>query len=338
MLYSSFLANLLVAEGFSINIIVATITTNILNIILDWVLIYYAHMEVIGSAVATLIGYAISDIWFFVYIKVLNNRNITSLRYEDLNLKKCKFKFNALKQIVIFGLPSFAKNGCNTLMNFLLLFIFSSMLIKVIGIGGTTADEYTNYYGVVSSINQLFWAFVSGVMHGSKILVSHFYGLGNIKQLRKSYALSRFYCSSLVILFILVITLNNAFLKIFGIDNKHIAILLLAFAMIRNIIYVLCAGPHILFQGTGKIVQGTITAMMPNCICFIPITFVMFGIAIATGQEMVYLSSPLAAMVVSGIIWSIWSNIYYNKYLSLSLCNNKIIWMKEKGYLKPRVK
>ena len=65
MLYSSFLANLLVAEGFSINIIVATITTNVLNIILDWVLIYYAHMEVIGSAVATLIGYAISDIWFF---------------------------------------------------------------------------------------------------------------------------------------------------------------------------------------------------------------------------------------------------------------------------------
>ena len=46
---------------------------------------------------------------FFVYIKVLNNRNITSLRYEDLNLKKCKFKFNALKQIVIFGLPSFTK-------------------------------------------------------------------------------------------------------------------------------------------------------------------------------------------------------------------------------------
>lgn len=35
MLYNSFLADLLVAEGFSINIIVATIATNILNIILD---------------------------------------------------------------------------------------------------------------------------------------------------------------------------------------------------------------------------------------------------------------------------------------------------------------
>ena len=227
---------------------------------------------------------------------------MTSLRYEDLNLKKGKFKLEALRQISIFGLPSFAKNGCNTLMNFLLLFIFSSMLIKVIGIGGTTADEYTNFYGVVSSISQLFWAFVSGMMHGARILVAHFYGLGDIKQLRKSFAISRFYCSSLAILFILVIALNNVILMIFGIHDNYIATLLLAFAMIRNIIYVFCAGPHILFQATGKIVQGTIVAMMPNCICFIPVTFIMFGIAIATGQEMVYLSSPLAAMVVSGII------------------------------------
>lgn len=140
------------------------------------------------------------------------------------------------------------------------------------------------------------------MMHGARILVAYFYGLGNIKQLRESYALSRFYCSSLAVLFILVIVLNNAFLMIFGINNNYIATLLLVFAMIRNIIYVFCAGPHILFHGTGKIVHGTMAAMMPNCICFIPITFIMFGIAIATGQEMVYLSSPLAAMVVSGII------------------------------------
>lgn len=60
---------------------------------------------------------------------------MTNLHYSDLNLKKHNFKLHALKRIFLFGLSSLVRNLCDTFMNFLLLFIFSSILIKIIGDG-----------------------------------------------------------------------------------------------------------------------------------------------------------------------------------------------------------
>ena len=337
MLYNSLLSGMLIAEGYSTNIIIVSIISNVINIVLDWILIYYAHMATIGSAVATLIGYAINNIWFFVYIKVLNNRNMTNLCYPDLNLKKHNFKLHALKRIILFGIPSFVRNWCNTFMSFLMLFIFSSVLIKIIGVGGTTADEYTNFYGAVSPIESLFASFVTGMVHGARIMIAHFYGLKDVKKLWKSYKISRIFCASLSILFILVIIFNRYFLMIFDIYDNIIASILLIFAMAKQIIHVSSTGLNILFQAVGQTVRSTIVATMHNLICFVPVSFIMFGISIVTKQEMVYLASPLVSMAVSAIVWNIWMFIYNNKYLLLTSCDNKVIWMRTKGYFKPKI-
>ena len=156
-------------------------------------------MATIGSAVATLIGFAVNNVWFFIYIKILNNHNITNLHYSDLNLKKRNFKFRALMHITLFGIPSFVRNGCDTFMNFLLLFIFSSILIKIIGDGGTTADGYTNFYGAILPIEALFLSLVSGMVHGARIMIAHYYGLKDFERLRKSFEISQFFVDLLYI-------------------------------------------------------------------------------------------------------------------------------------------
>ena len=89
---------------------------------------------------------------------------------------------------------------------------------------------------------------------------------------------------------------------IFNIYDDIIASLLLIFAMSRSIIYAFSMGLNILFQAIGQTVRSTIVAITQNLICFVPVSFIMFGIAIATKQEMVYLASPLVSMAVSAII------------------------------------
>ncbi len=337
-LYSSLLSGLLIAEGRSVNIIIAIVVSNTINIFLDWILIYYAHMAVIGSAVATLIGYVINNLWFFIYIKVLNKRNMTNLHYSDLNLKKHNFKLHALKRIFFFGLSSLVRNLCDTFMNFLLLFIFSSILIKIIGDGGTTADGYTNFYGAILPIEALFVSLVSGMVHGARIMIAHYYGLKDFGRLRKSFAISQFFVALLSIWFALVIVFNKYFLMIFNIHESTIASTLLILVIIKDIVYIFSMGPNILFQAIGQTVRSNIAAMTYNLICFVPVSFIMFGISIVTKQEIIYLASPLASIVVSWFVWNIWISTFYNKYLTLTSYDNKVIWMKNKGYFKPKTK
>ena len=183
-----------------------------------------------------------------------------------------------------------------------MLFIFSSVLIKIIGVGGTTADEYTNFYGAISPIETLFASFVTGTVHGARIMIAHFYGLKDMKRLQKSYTISRIFCASLSILFILVMIFNSYVLAIFNIHGNIIALILLIFAMSKHIIYTCSMGLNILFQAVGQTVRGSIVAMTHNLICFVPVSFIMFGISIVTKQEMVYLASPLVSMAVSAIV------------------------------------
>ena len=222
--------------------------------------------------------------------------------------------------------------------DFLLLFIFSSILIKIIGDGGTTADGYTNFYGAILLIESLFLSLVSGMIHGARIMIAHNYGLKDFERLRKSFAISQFFVALLSIWFALVIVFNKYFLMIFNIHESTIASTLLILVIIKDIVYIFCMGPNILFQAIGQTVRSNIAAMTYNLICFVPVSFIMFGISIVTKQEIIYLASPLASIVVSWFVWNIWISTFYNKYLALTSYDNKVIWMKNKGYFKPKTK
>ena len=86
---------------------------------------------------------------------------------------------------------------------------------------------------------------------------------------------------------------------IFNIHESTIASTLLILVMIKDIVYIFCEGPNILFQAIGQTVRSNIAAMTYNLICFVPVSFIMFGISIVTKQEIIYLASPLASIVVS---------------------------------------
>lgn len=89
---------------------------------------------------------------------------------------------------------------------------------------------------------------------------------------------------------------------IFDVHDNIIALIILIFAMTKQIIHVSSTGLNILFQAIGQTVRSTIVAVMHNLICFVPVSFIMFGISIVTKQEMVYLASPLVSMAVSAIV------------------------------------
>jgi Na+-driven multidrug efflux pump len=55
-LYSQFISLLVIAEGRQIIVIIASTICNVINILLDLILIKYAHLTMMGGAIATDVG------------------------------------------------------------------------------------------------------------------------------------------------------------------------------------------------------------------------------------------------------------------------------------------
>ena len=55
-MFSSYLSLLIISEGKQKLVVIAAIVSNLINLLLDFIFIYYAQMAMIGGAIATLIG------------------------------------------------------------------------------------------------------------------------------------------------------------------------------------------------------------------------------------------------------------------------------------------
>jgi hypothetical protein len=55
-MFSAYLSLLIISEGKQKMVVIAAIVSNLINLLLDFIFIYYAKMAMIGGAVATLIG------------------------------------------------------------------------------------------------------------------------------------------------------------------------------------------------------------------------------------------------------------------------------------------
>jgi len=94
--------------GFTKMIMVAGIISNVLNILLDWILIYgkfgFPRMEIEGAALATIISNSAAIPFLFIYI--LKRKKIP-FRVKLGNI--IKFDFNLYKNVFKIGLPSGAE-------------------------------------------------------------------------------------------------------------------------------------------------------------------------------------------------------------------------------------
>ena len=148
----------------------ATITTVIINTILDPIFIYLFHWGIQGAAIATMLSQVVGGLLPVFYF--LNRKN-TSL----LHLCRTQFEGGVLLKACVNGSSELMTNLSMSLVNIL----YNYQLLRFAGEDGVAA------YGVIMYASFLFVAVFVGYAVGSAPIVSYHYGANNRKEVNNLY-------------------------------------------------------------------------------------------------------------------------------------------------------
>lgn len=141
------------------------------NVLLDWIMVQVLEWQMMGAAIATVIGQFVTIVPCIVFL--FHKKLLVRHAVYKPHLKEC---FTILKVgISPFGL---------TLVPTLVVVIFNIAALKY---GGNAAIAC---YAVVNYVTCVVQYLMQGVGDGSQPLISTYYGEGDMKKVRKSVAMS----------------------------------------------------------------------------------------------------------------------------------------------------
>ena len=159
-------SNLIRTEGLATLSMVGTVFGSILNIILDPVFIFSFHMGAQGAALASVIGYIISDFLLIYFTKTKANR--LSVSFKDCHVEKKEFL-----DIFTIGIPASITN----LMSSIGIALTNRYLV-VFG------NENVAAMGIALKVNMILLLIMVGFAFGAQPLLGFNYGAKNTERLR----------------------------------------------------------------------------------------------------------------------------------------------------------
>lgn len=139
----------------------------VINIILDPILIFGAHMGVRGAALATVISQAVSAVWVVRFL--ISEKSVIRIRAKYIRLNK-----ETVGHIASLGISPFIMQSTESLV----MITLNSGLQKY---GG---DIYVGTMSIMTSIMQLTVIPVQGISQGVQPIMSYNYGAGNLERVK----------------------------------------------------------------------------------------------------------------------------------------------------------
>lgn len=165
VLQNHFQSFLIVAEKPTFGLIIS-IVSGILNMILDFILIYVFKMGVFGAALATGISQLIGGIIPVIYFM---RKNSSILRFV-----KTKFELKPIIQTITNGSSEMLTNLSMSLVNML----YNIQLMKYAGSDGVVA------YGIIMYVSFIFTGIFFGYAVGTAPIIGYHYGAENTNELK----------------------------------------------------------------------------------------------------------------------------------------------------------
>lgn len=160
-------SNLIRTEGLATSSMVGTIIGSVINIILDPLFIFTLNMGAGGAALATILGYFVSDI-VFLYLTKTKAKRLT------LSIKEAKIPKKIIKDIFVIGIPASLTNIVaslgQTLMN-------RSLIVY--------GNENVAAMGIALKVNMIILLVMVGFAFGAQPLLGFNYGAHNTERLKK---------------------------------------------------------------------------------------------------------------------------------------------------------
>lgn len=260
MTASCVLNNILRYEGMATLAMIGLTTGGILNIILDPVFIFTLNMGIGGAGLATALSQYIS---FFILLYMFLAKKTQS----KLSLKYIDKTFKTIGSIVKEGIPSFARQGLNSVSTVVL-----NAQAKIYG------DVAIAAMGYVSKTAGLIFSVGLGIGQGFQPVVGFNYGAKKYDRVRKASIFT--YIFSTVFLGVIsaaCFIYAPEIMYMFGESNEVVevgTIALQAFC-ISMLLFPISVVATMLFQSIGKSISALFLSCLQNGLLLIPMYYIL---------------------------------------------------------------
>lgn len=283
MVLSFIHSSLVRCEGMSTESMVGTVIGAVINIILDPILISGAKLGAMGAAIATVIGYLCSVLYF---LWLLHKKSHCLSVAPSL----CKVAGDELRQILGVGVTAALSN----LMQSLCVIVINQFLLPY-------GNDKIAAMGIVLKVNMIAQLVLTGFAFGGVPLFGYLYGARQHSEMKK---LVRFCLGFLTVLSLVLTAVLCFFAKpLMGVFLGDTAMISTGSQMLRwQAVTTVFAGIvlllTVLFQATGKVVPAFILSISRQGVVFVAATLVCVKLFAYQGVLM----GQAAADVVSAAI------------------------------------
>lgn len=283
MTTSCVMNNILRYEGMARLAMIGLATGGVLNIILDPILIFAFNLGISGAGVATAVSQYISMIILLIMFLSKKSQTCISVKYVSL-------KFEYFWNVVTTGVPSFARQGLNSMSNMIM-----NIQAAVYG------DPCIAAMSIVAKCSNLIFSVGVGIGQGFQPVASFNYGAeiySRVKQgIKFTWKMGTIVVSALsVICFIFAPQVVSAFrdeAEIVSIGTAALRFMCVAMIFLPTVMT-----GNMTFQSIGKRGRAFFLACLQNGLLFIPFVLILPKFIGLTGIE---ISQPIA-YIISAII------------------------------------
>ena len=252
-------SNLVRCEGMATESMIGSMLGTVLNIVLDPILISVLGWGATGAAVATIVGYLCSDVYF---LWLLHRKS----RCLSVKLSQCRVSAGELQQIMGVGVTAALSN----LMQSLVVIVMNQFLLPY-------GNDKIAAMGIAMKVAMIAQMLLVGFAFGGVPIFGYLYGAGLRGMMKKLIRFCLCFMTALALLLTALVCLNAAgWMKIFVEDAGIIATgagmlrwqaCTAAFACVVMLLTVL-------FQATGKIVPAFVLSLSRQGVVFLVVLVV----------------------------------------------------------------
>lgn len=247
-------SNLVRCEGMATESMIGSMLGTVLNIVLDPILISVLGWGATGAAVATIVGYLCSDVYF---LWLLHRKS----RCLSVKLSQCRVSAGELQQIMGVGVTAALSN----LMQSLVVIVMNQFLLPY-------GNDKIAAMGIAMKVAMIAQMLLVGFAFGGVPIFGYLYGAGLRGMMKKLIRFCLCFMTALALLLTALVCLNaTGWMKIFVEDAGIIATgaemlrwqaCTAAFACVVMLLTVL-------FQATGKIVPAFVLSLSRQGVVFL---------------------------------------------------------------------
>ncbi|ATG97716.1 MATE family efflux transporter [Mesoplasma lactucae] len=284
--------NMLRSEGKMIHIMIMTITSLVVKFVTSILLMKYTSLELTGAQMGTIFSFLYQFIYclFVMFFSKVTYSNFTWRNLWDLKISNLTYSLKA-------GFPNFINYFAFVVNGY----VSTALVIRlpeskagpsVVENGGVSINQ--QLISAITPWNDFILSACVGLNQGVRTMIAYNNGAGKNERIleilkRSSWLMFGWFCFILVMIF----AIGPYMLRLFAFPAQyaHYGNVFYWYLVLFFMFYPLACFTYIdlgLFQGKGRTVAATISSSLRALVIFVPLTFIGWAVARATGNPIWY--------------------------------------------------